>query len=114
MTLKDLCAIVEGRAVCGAGRLGENIGHGFASDLMSDVLTIKDRNFILITGLANVQMVRTAEMSDIWCMLLCRGKEVNEEMMELAEENDMVIIASPFSVFKCSGLLYGAGLQAMY
>lgn len=114
MKLKELCAAVNGKTVCGGHRLEENIEHGFASDLMSDVLTLKDQDFILITGLANVQLVRTAEMSDIWCMLICRGKETSEEMIELAEENDMVIIESPFSMFKCSGLLYGAGLKEMY
>ena len=114
MILKQLCDIVGGRAVCGSSRLEEDVEYGFASDLMSDVLTLKEEDFILITGLANVQLIRTAEISDIWCMLICRGKRATEEMIELAAENDMVIIETPFSMFKCSGLLYKAGLREIY
>lgn len=114
MVLKDLCALLNGAAVCGADRLGESVEYGFASDLMSDVLTLKTQDFVLITGLANIQAVRTAEMSDVAYMVVCRGKKVTEDMIELAQENDMLIIESPFSLFKCSGLLWEAGLKEVY
>lgn len=114
MVLKDICSLVAGVAVCGEQRLGESIEYGFASDLMSDVLTLKTQDFILITGLANVQAVRTAEMSDVSYMLICRGKKASGEMIELARDNDMVLIESPYSLFKCAGLLYGAGLREVY
>ncbi|MCL2561517.1 MAG: DRTGG domain-containing protein [Rikenellaceae bacterium] len=114
MTLKDLCKLIDGRAVCGADRLDEGVKYGFASDLMSDVLTLKSDDFVLITGLANIQAIRTAEMSNVSYMVICRGKTVTEDMLELAEENDMVVIASPFSLFKCAGLLWQAGLKELY
>ena len=72
--------------VCGQDRLDENVDYAFASDLMSDVLTIKTDDFLLITGLANVQSVRTAEMSDVEYILFVRGKNVTEEMSALAED----------------------------
>ena len=65
MKLRDIAAAVQGEVICGADRLDENVDYAFASDLMSDVLTIKTDDFLLITGLANVQSVRTAEMSDV-------------------------------------------------
>jgi len=114
MNLGDLCNLVDGTAVCGAGRLGDSVEYAFASDLMSDVLTIKSTDFILITGLANIQSLRTLEMSDASYMLLCRGKEVTPEMLELAEENDILIITSPYSLFRCAGILYSAGLKPLY
>ncbi len=114
MVLGELCTIVNGTVICGDGRMKESVEYGFASDLMSDVLTIKSNEFILITGLANVQCIRTAEMSDISFILLARGKEVTEEMKELAEDSDMVIISTPFSVFKCAGMLYSSGLKPVY
>ena len=81
---------------------------------MSDVLTLRITNFLLITGLANVQSVRTAEMSDLKYLLFARGKKVTDDMIELAQENDMVIITTPYSLFKTSGLLYSAGIQPVY
>jgi predicted transcriptional regulator len=114
MKLGELCELIEGHVVCGGDRLGENVEHGFASDLMSDVLTLKTRDFVLITGLANIQAVRTAEMSDIAYIVICRGKRASDDMVALAEENDMVLMESPFSLFKCAGVLYDAGLREVY
>ena len=114
MKIKDLCKLVEGTVLCGEGHLDGNVEQAFASDLMSDVLTVKTNEFILITGLANLQAIRTAEMSDTPYLLICRGKEVSSEMLDLAVENDMLIISSAFSMFNCAGILYSAGLQPIY
>lgn len=98
------------------GELGSEIDYrfAFASDLMSDVLTVDHENLVLITGLANLQVIRTAEMSDISCIILVRGKKATEEMIELATENNITLIESEFSMFKVSGLLYQAGLKPLY
>jgi predicted transcriptional regulator len=114
MTLKEICNLVEGVVVCGEERLDDMVEYAFASDLMSDVLTIRKDHFLLITGLANIQSIRTAEMSDVPYLLLCRNKEVTPEMRELAEDDNILIIKSKYSLFKCAGLLYSAGLKPVY
>lgn len=114
MKLRDIAAAVHGEVICGNSRLDENVDYAFASDLMSDVLTIKIDHFLLVTGLANVQSVRTAEMSDVEYILFVRGKAVTEEMAALAEDNGMVVIRTDYSMFKTSGILYGAGLKPVY
>lgn len=114
MLIKELCTLVEGTVICGESRINDPVEFGFASDLMSDVLTVKTDNFIIITGLANIQSIRTAEMSDVSYMLFVRGKNVTDEMKELALENNMVLIQSKFSLFKASGILYAAGLKPVY
>ena len=77
--------------------------------------TLKDvNNLLLLTGLSNLQSIRTCEMSDINYLLIVRGKEVTEEMKELAEDNDMVVIRTDYSMYKTSGILYSAGLPAVY
>ncbi len=114
MLIKDICSLVNGEVVCGESRLHDSVEFAFASDLMSDVLTIKRDHFLLITGLANIQSIRTAEMSDAPYILLCRGKQVSDEMLELAEEGNIVIIKSQYSMFRCAGLLFEAGLKPVY
>lgn len=114
MVLRDVCTNVAGRVVSGMERLDNEVSFAFASDLMSDVLTLKCEGFLLLSGLANVQVLRTAEMSDAGCLLLCRGKKATVEMLSLAEENGVVIIESPYSMFKCAGLLYASGLLPVY
>jgi predicted transcriptional regulator len=114
MLINNVCTTVGGRVACGEGRLNEEVDKACASDLLSDVLTLKTGSFALLTGLANAQALRTAEMSDARCLVLCRDKRASAEMIELAEENDIVIIESPYSLFRCAGLLYEAGLRPFY
>ena len=114
MTIKEILSSIQGEILCGENCLDQVQRYAFASDLMSDVLTVKTDNFMLITGLANIQSIRTAEMSDVKCVLLVRGKEATEEMIELASENGMILMRTPFSMFKTSGILFAAGLSPVY
>jgi len=114
MKLKDILEIIDGQLICGEERLGENFDTGFASDLMSDVLTLQSSNFLLITGLVNIQTIRTAEMADINCIILVRKKKALPEILEIAKQNKIVLIECPYSMFKTCGLLFKAGLKAVY
>ena len=114
MKLKEIVALVEGKVVCGEQHLDESVEYAFSSDLMSDVLTLRITDFLLVTGLSNIQSIRTAEMSDLKYILIVRDKKVTQDMIELAEDNDMTIITTGFSMFKTSSLLFNAGLKPVY
>ena len=114
MRLKDILEILDGQVICGNDRLNDEVEAGFASDLLSDVLTLQATNLVLLTGLANLQTIRTAEMADISYIVLVRKKKATPDIIELARENNQVIIECPYSMFKSSGLLFKAGLKAVY
>lgn len=114
MKVQEIVSAVEGTLVCGESLRDQEIRYGFSSDLMSDVLTTSSDQLALITGLANSQVIRTAEMSDIAVIILVRGKKVSNEMIILAKENDMVLIETAYSMFKTSGLLYASGLKPLF
>jgi len=114
MTIHEIVSLVHGKILCGNVGNEDSVEYCFASDLMSDVLTVCRSDFMLITCLSNVQSIRTAEMSDLKYILLVRGKTPSPEMVELAEESGIVLIISPYSMFKASGILYQAGLKGVY
>lgn len=114
MTLREVVDITDGSTVCGESFLDREVQLGFASDLMSEVLTLLDDDILLITSLSNIQSIRTAEMSDISQILFVRGKHPTPKMIELAREHDIVIITTPYSMFKASYLLHKDGLQPVY
>lgn len=114
MTVKEIIELLDARVLCGADKLDYQVEVAFASDLMSDVLTLKNDHVLLITGLANLQTIRTAEMADIACVIIARNKQVSQEMLALANENGLIVIACRFSVFKTSGLLYEAGIKPIF
>lgn len=115
MKLEEINSLINGKVVEGQMPPDKTIDCAFASDLMSDVLTIRtEKSLMLITGLANLQTIRTCEMSDIKVILFVRGKKVTEEMKELAADNEMILIETDYSLFRTSGLLYAAGLKGVY
>lgn len=114
MKLSEVIEVLDARVVCGDDMLDREVKYGFASDMMSDVLTLDTDNMVLITGLANLQTIRTAEMADISQIVFVRNKAVTPEMCELAKENNMVLLSSNKSMFRAVGLLYKSGLEPIY
>jgi predicted transcriptional regulator len=92
--------------------LDGEVRSGFGADLMSDVLHYDVAQGLLITGLINPQIVRTAEMADAAAILMVRGKTPLAETIELAQQVDMPIIGTHLTMFETCGRLYTAGLAA--
>ena len=114
MNISELVKILEGRVVCGEQFLHREVQYGFASDLMSDVLTLDIDKLVLITGLNNLQTIRTAEMADIECVVFARNKRIHPPMIELAIEHQMVLVECRFSMFRTVAGLSAAGLKPVY
>ena len=113
MTLREIVKLLNATVCTGSERLDEEVEKAFASDLMSDVLTLKETP-MLITGLCNVQTIRTCDMATLDIIIVVRNKKVTEDMIELAEEDNMVILSSAFSMFKVCGMLYEHGIKPLY
>ena len=113
MTLREITQLLNGQVCLGKDRLDEEVTSVSASDLMSEVLTLKDTP-LLLTGLCNMQTIRTCDMANLEYLVIVRNKKPTDEMLELAEDNDMVVITCEYSMFKACGLLYAAGLQPLF
>lgn len=114
MTPEDIIELLGATCICGEQELQRTIKHAFAADLMSDVLRLNTEDMLLITGMANLQVIRTAEMSEIPFILFVRGKTVTPEMQTLARENNILLLQCKQSMFKVCGELYKAGLTPVY
>ena len=86
MTPDDIIKLLDATCICGARKLHDPIQHAFAADLMSDVLRLNTEGLLLITGMANPQVIRTAEMADIPFILFVRDKQITAEMQQLARK----------------------------
>lgn len=113
MNLTEVVRLTNAELVAGSIK-NEDVETGFCSDLMSDVLTLDTDNMLLITGMSNLQAIRTAEMADIHSILMVRGKKATPEMIQLAEESNMIIMETALSMFNAAGILHGGGLKAVY
>lgn len=115
MKIEELTKLIEGKVVTKGDSSIYDVTKAFTSDLMSDVLTLDDTDsLILVTGLANLQTIRTVEMSNINMVILVRGKKATQEMIDLAEENDTILIETNHSAFYTSALMFNAGIKPLY
>ncbi len=114
MRIKDIIDLLEATHLTPELPDNNSFNYAFASDLMSEVLTLENNNILLITGLNNVQSLRTAYMADIHCIILARNKQASDEMLNLAKELQIHIIQSSYTMFRISGILYSNNLKPVY
>jgi predicted transcriptional regulator len=110
MKLREIVALVEGTVLSRGADLDVDIARACGADLMSDVLTFSKARALLLTGLTNPQVVRTAEMAEITAIIFVRGKLPPPETIALAEEKGIPLIAAKYTLFEICGRLYEAGV----
>ena len=103
--------ILDARVLCGEDWLDQEVSTACGSDLMSDVLAFVKEKTVLITGLTNIHVIRTAEMLDIHCIVFARGKVPGEDVLEEARELGIVVLTTRHTTYTTCGLLYQAGIR---
>lgn len=112
MTLEEVLRIIEGRVVSNEVDLASTIAMACGADLMSDVLAFTHAGTLLLTGLTNPQVVRTAEMAGIRAIVFVRGKHPPRETLALAEDKAIPLFATRYTLYEACGRLYSAGLPS--
>ncbi len=113
MKLSEIIEALNGKLLTGDGFLGKNITTCGASDLMSDILAGLSEGCILLTGLTTIQVIRTAMVADVGAVVFVRDKTPPAEVIELAEENQLPLISSPYSMFVSCGRLHACQLTGL-
>ena len=113
MNIRNLIEIIEGTLVTNHIDLSREVKGGFGADLMSDVLASIQPEAVLLTGLCNPQVVRTAQMADVSAIVLVRGKRPPIETIRLANEESVPLISTPYGMFEICGRLHDAGLSSL-
>ena len=110
MTIATIKELLNAEVGCGEEFLDREVHSACGSDMMSDVLAYVKDQAVLLTGLVNPQVIRTAEMMDMMCVVFVRSKSPSEEMIRLAKESDMVILKTKKRMYEACGRLYVGGL----
>ncbi|HYE81285.1 MAG TPA: DRTGG domain-containing protein [Clostridia bacterium] len=110
MKICEVKKILGAEVLCGNHLMENEVSYAFGSDLMSDVLAFVKGKTILLTGLTNQQVVRTAEMADLSAIVFVRGKKPEADIVKLATDNDIVLLLTRDTMYTASGKLYSNGL----
>ena len=111
LSLREVAEALDATVFTGEDHLDIVVQTACCSDLMSDVLAFVHEKSIILTGLANAHVIRTAEMLDLKCIVFVRGKQPPQEVIDLARELGVVLLGATKTMFTSAGLLYQSGLQ---
>ena len=111
MLLSDIKQILNATVLWGEDHLAREVMSACGSDIKSDVLAFVKNQALLLTGLVNPQVVRTADMVEMKCIVFVRGKVPGKDILSLAEERDIVVMTCPKRMYEACGLLYYNGLR---
>lgn len=112
MNLKEVIDLVDGTLLNPQVDINVKIRGGIGADLMSDVLAASQPKAVLLTGLTNPQVVRTAQIAEFRAIIFVRGKQPQPETTAIATQENMPLISSPFGMFELCGRLRQAGLPS--
>lgn len=110
MKICTIQELLDADVLCCEENLGKHVYSACGSDMMSDVLAYVKDQAVLLTGLVNSQVVRTAQMMDMICIVFVRSKQPNEEMIQLAKDAGIVIMTTKKRMYEACGKLYRNGL----
>ena len=110
MKISKMQELLDAKVLCCEENLGKHVYSAFGCDLMSDVLAYVTDQAVLLTGLVNPQVIRTALMMDMICIVFVRSKGPSAEMLELAKDSGIVIMRTDKTLYNSCGLLYSNGL----
>ena len=110
MKISTMKELLNAEVLCCEESLGRHVYSACGCDLMSDVLAYVKDQAVLLTGLVNPQVIRTAEMMDMICVVFVRSKTPTEEMLQLAREAGIVVMTSEKRLYEACGILYSNGL----
>lgn len=111
MRLREIMDILGATVLCGRDRLDQEVFSACGSDFMSDVLAYVKDQALLLTGLVNPQVIRTADMMEMKCIVFVRGKSPDEGLVRMARERGIVVMSCGKRMYEACGLLYTNGLR---
>lgn len=110
MKISTIKEILDAQVLCCEELVGSHVYSACGSDMMSDVLAYVKDQAVLLTGLVNPQVIRTAEMMDMRCIVFVRSKKPSDEMLSLAKDSGIVLLTTTKRMYDACGLLYQGGL----
>ena len=113
MKLSEVKDILQCEILAGRDSLSREVLNVVASDGMSEILAFAKSGELMVTGLTNIQSIRTADIAGVSAVVYCRGKRPDEKAIEFAINKDIPVFATKMVMFDICAILYNAGLRGV-
>ncbi len=111
MQIREVARLLKADILAGSVNLDREVKFACGSDLMSDVLAFVEEGTLLLTGITNLQVIRTAEMIDVFVIVFVRGKVPANDVIDMANDRNITLMSTDYTLFEACGILYQAGLK---
>ncbi len=112
MKLSDVITALEAELLVTGVSLEIDVPCAFGSDLISDILMCTKESTLLLTGITNHQIIRLSDMIDLTAIVFVRGKKPSEDIIKMAQDREMPLLTTKFTMYQSSGILYNLGLRS--
>jgi predicted transcriptional regulator len=113
MTLQEIQALLQCEVLTQGDDLQLDVSQVVASDGMSEILAFAKSKELMITGLTNIQSIRTADIAGVSAVIYCRGKLPDKKVIEFARQKHIPVLATRMGMFDICGVLYNKGLKGV-
>lgn len=113
MTLDDVRELLKCKLLTPDADLSKEIKEVVASDGMSEILAFARSDELMITGLTNIQSIRTADIAGVSAVIYCRGKCPADNVVEFARRKNIPVLVTDMVMFDICGILYNKGLRGV-
>ena len=113
MTLQEIQELLQCEVLTGGDNLQVDVTQVVASDGMSEILAFARSKELMITGLTNIQSIRTADIAGVSAVIYCRGKLPDKKVIEFARQKHIPVLATKMGMFNICGVLYSKGLKGV-
>jgi hypothetical protein len=111
MTVTDLARLVEGTVIGPAPAGARDVGGGYASDLLSDVMANAQDGDAWITMQRHVNTVAVAQLKNLAAIVIVNGRQPEPDMVARAAEHEVAIVTTPLQAFEAAGRLFEGGIR---
>lgn len=113
MTLAEIRDVLECEVLTADDDLSVEVHQVVASDGMSEILAFAKSSELMITGLTNIQSIRTADIAGVSAVIYCRGKRPDKKVVEFARQKRIPVMITKMVMFDICGILYNKGLKGV-
>ncbi|MGB7296570.1 MAG: DRTGG domain-containing protein [Candidatus Aminicenantales bacterium] len=113
MTLAEIRDILECEVLTDGDDLSMEVHQVVASDGMSEILAFAKSSELMITGLTNIQSIRTADIAGVSAVIYCRGKRPDKKVIDFAKLKRIPVMITKMVMFDICGILYNKGLKGV-
>ncbi|MFY9297285.1 MAG: DRTGG domain-containing protein [Caldicoprobacterales bacterium] len=110
MKISDIVNNLPGKVVIGEEFLDREIKTAYCGDLLSRVMAHGPQNGLWITVQTHTNVIAVATLLEMACVIIPEDIPIDENTIEKAVEEEIVLISSPLSAFQLAGKLYEMGI----